>query len=144
MDHSGRLNESGLALAMGRRPHLAAVLRLWSKNWERMMEAEDGGFLRWVCGTGKGPSTRGRDKWQSVQCHFQPSRAREAKTFGSLRRGESAARVGLRLLMYALSPFCPPPLPLPPCWVIGWHGAVPALADAARDASGHRRAPRGV
>jgi hypothetical protein len=38
MDDRGRLNEAGLALALNRRPHLAAVLRLLSKSFERLVE----------------------------------------------------------------------------------------------------------
>jgi len=33
-------------VAMQRRPHLGAVLRLWSKMWERFIETDEGGFLR--------------------------------------------------------------------------------------------------
>jgi hypothetical protein len=44
MNSQGQLNEAGLALALNRRPHLAAVLRLLSKNFERgMMERGGGG-----------------------------------------------------------------------------------------------------
>jgi hypothetical protein len=42
---TGRISETGLAKALGRRPHLACCLRVLSKAFERTMEAEDGGFL---------------------------------------------------------------------------------------------------
>jgi hypothetical protein len=43
--HSGKIMEGGLAKALTRRPHLACCLRIISKSFSRMLEAEDGGFL---------------------------------------------------------------------------------------------------
>jgi len=42
---SGKIMEGGLAKALMRRPHLACCLRVISKSFSRMLEAEDGGFL---------------------------------------------------------------------------------------------------
>ena len=45
MDSEGRLTEGGLMMALGRRPHLGANLRLLSKAFERTLENLNGNFL---------------------------------------------------------------------------------------------------